>query len=184
MGFDISSLEEDFENFVKNCGTNCSTEAEEALLQELEDDDGFIGTIQKNLLVPNRCGVYLSRMDIKVIGLAFNENVQIRERKRMIRDILRAVTSKEKLIEVFDIIKDAIDQKLEIYNNLVKNFPASKEIFEDKKAKANNFKKLLDKIVEDIDEEVDFVWYLCISRGAYKIASIVPIKILKVYLRV
>ena len=156
MDFNIDSIKEEFENFRNNCGSSCITEQEE--IDEVEEEeDGFIGIVQKYVLAPNRCGVYLSRLDIKAIGLAFGEDVQVRERKRMLRDILKAVTSKEKLEKVFSIIKEAVDTKLEAYEDIVKSFPATKELFEDKFQKAKNFKKVLDNIVEDIDEEVDFV---------------------------
>jgi len=153
----MDSIRKEFEDFRNNCGSACSTEEEEALEEELEDEDGFIGTVQKYLLAPNRCGVYLSRLDIKAIGLAFNENVQVRERKRMLRDILKAVTSKEKLEEIFSVIKEAVDTKVASYNSLVQEFPTSQELFEDKIKKAENFKKVLDTIVQEIDEEVDFI---------------------------
>jgi len=156
MDFNIDSIKEEFENFRNNCGSSCITQ-EENEVEDEQEESGFIGIVQKYLLAPNRCGVYLSRLDIKAIGLAFGEDVQVRERKRMIRDILKAVTSKEKLIKVFSIIKEAVDTKLDAYENIIKTFPKTKELFEDKFKKAENFKKVLDKIVDDIDEEVDFV---------------------------
>ena len=150
MDLDFDKLKDEFEAFSK-CGTSYTSDEEEV---EVEDEGGFIATVQKYLLPPAMCGVYLSRLDIKVIGLKFNEDVQIRERKRMIRDILKAVTTKEDLEEVFSYIKDAVDEKLLAYDEIVKNFPVTSELFEDKKKKAENFKRVLDKIVIDFEEEL------------------------------
>jgi len=145
MQMDINKLQDEFEAFSK-CGVNQSSEEE---IDEVEDEGGFIATVQKYLLPPAKCGVYLSKLDIKVIGLKFDEDVQIRERKRMLRDILKAVTTKEDMQEVFGYIKEAVDEKIKAYDELVEKFPVSKELFEEKEQKADRFKKILDKIVED-----------------------------------
>ena len=150
MQRDINSLQEEFEAFSK-CGVNQSSEEE---IDEVEDEGGFIATVQSYLLPPAKCGVYLSRLDIKVIGLKFDEDVQIRERKRMLRDILKAVTTKEDMEKIFSFIKDSVDEKVDAYDELVQNFPETIELFEDKKQKAQKFKKVLDKIVEDFESEL------------------------------
>jgi len=150
----FDSLRKDFEQMRNNCGTGCVTDEEEV---EFEDEDGFIGTVQNYMLTPQKVGVYFSRLDIKAIGLMFDEDVQVRERKRMLRDILKAVNSKEKMIKIFDIIKEATDAKIEQYDELIESFPKSEELFTDKKQKANNFKKILDKILDDVDEEAEFI---------------------------
>ena len=146
---DFEKLKDEF----TKCSTPYSSEEQEPE-EDYSDDGSFIRTVQKNLLPPEKCGVYLSRLDIKVIGLKFNEDVQIRERKRMIRDILRAITTQEDMREVFGYIKETVDEKLQAYDELVQNFPATKEIFEDKKQKAQKFKRLLDNLVENFDEEI------------------------------
>ncbi len=154
MKFDYEDIRKEFENFKQQCSTPFSSEepAEEEV-DDLEDDSGFMGQVRKLILPPAKCGVYLSRLDIKVIGLKFGEDVQIRERKRMIRDILRAIKSKDELKTFFDILKDEVDSKVKIYDELVEQYPVSKEIFEDKKQKANSFKEKLDKILHEVEEE-------------------------------
>ena len=145
MDINFEDLKKEFDAFAQSsCSTECSEE-------ESVEEEGLIESVQKLMLAPANCGVYFSRLDIKVIGLAFEEDVQIRERKRMLRDILKAVTSKESLSELFEIIKSYTDEKLAFYNELIEKFPASKKIFEDKFEKAENFKKSLDKIVKEFE---------------------------------
>jgi len=147
MNINFDDLKKEFDAFKNSC------ESENCEQEENEEEGGFIEIVQKYMLAPANCGVYFSRLDIKVIGLEFGENVQVRERKRMIRDILKAVTSKEELERVFEIINKNIDQKLEIYNKLIENFPSTKELFEDKFKKAQQFKRKLNDILEEIEEE-------------------------------
>ncbi|WP_281951199.1 hypothetical protein [Nitrosophilus kaiyonis] len=132
---------------------NVKEESCEISCEEPEEEGGFIEIVQKYLLAPAKCGVYLSRLDIKVIGLKFGEDVQIRERRRMLRDILKAVTSKDDLKKLFDIIKESVDEKLTVYKELTENFPSSKDIFENRFEKAQNLKNRLDLILEEIKEE-------------------------------
>ena len=147
MDINFDDLKKEFDAYKNSCTTQtCESE------EEIEEEGGFIETVQKNMLSPAKCGIYFSRLDIKVIGLLFDEDVQIRERKRMLRDILKAVTSKEEMERLFDIIKKSMDEKLAIYSELIENFPSTKEIFETKFNKAQNFKKVLDKILEELEE--------------------------------
>ncbi len=149
MEINFDDLKKEFEDFKK---TNCENECEENI-----EDESFIQSVQKMMLAPANCGVYFSRLDIKVIGLEFDEDVQIRERKRMLRDITRAITSKESLEQFFDIVKKHTDAKLAIYEELTQNFPASKKIFKDKFEKAEKFKKSLDKILNEWEDEQDLL---------------------------
>lgn len=153
MKFDYEDIKKEFENFKEQCNTPFSSEEQEEEVDDLEEDGGFMGEVRKLILPPNKCGVYLSRLDIKVIGLKFGEDVQVRERKRMIRDIMRAITSKEQLENFFNILKDEVDTKTSVYDELVAQYPVSKDIFDDKKQKAKSFKAKLDKIMEEIEEE-------------------------------
>ena len=153
MKFDYEDIRNEFENFKKQCNIPFSSDEQEEESDDLEDDSGFMAQVRKALLPPAKCGVYLSRLDIKVIGLKFGEDVQVRERKRMLRDIMRAITSKEKLELFFNIIKEEVDSKTKIYDELIEQFPISKEIFEDKKEKAQRFKEKLDKILSEVEEE-------------------------------
>ncbi|HIE34882.1 MAG TPA: hypothetical protein EYP79_01625 [Campylobacterales bacterium] len=150
MDINFDDLKKEFDSFKREaCEVDCSD-------QEIEDED-FIQAVQKMMLVPARCGVYFSRLDIKVIGLELEEDVQIRERKRMLRDIMRAIASKELLERFFEIVKKHTDEKLAIYDDLIKSFPTSKKIFDDKFKKAQEFKENLDKILKNFEGVEDII---------------------------
>ncbi|MRI58619.1 MAG: hypothetical protein C6H99_03825 [Epsilonproteobacteria bacterium] len=110
---------------------------------------GFIETIQKYMLAPANCGVYFSRLDIKVIGLLIGEDVQVRERKRMLRDILRSITNQEEFGAFMEAVEETANQKIAVYDELGRHFPHSKEIFDEKKEKFEGFEKILRNIYND-----------------------------------
>jgi len=146
MKIDFEDLKKEFDAFNVSCEDN---ECEEDVSEE-----GFIEIVQKYMLTPAICGVYFSRLDIKVIGLRFGEDVQIRERKRMLRDILKAVVSKKEMERLFDIIKNSADEKRDIYKELVEKFPHTKDIFEENFEKIEKFKNRLDEILKEVSEEI------------------------------
>ena len=149
MEFNFDDLKKDFDALKadkikeESCEIACS--------EDEVEEEGFIETVQKYMLAPARCGIYFSRLDIKVIGLKFGEDVQVRERKRMLRDILRAVTSKEQLAALFDIINETADEKIAVYDELGELFPHSKPIFEEKKKANQKFRKVLEQILADFE---------------------------------
>lgn len=117
-----------------------------------EEEGGFIETIQKHMLAPIKCGVYFSRLDIKVIGLMIDEDVQVRQRKRMLRDILRSITNKKELQAFIDAVNQTANEKIAVYEQLMAMFPSSKELFEPKIEQNKKFRALLEKILEDFEE--------------------------------
>ncbi len=151
MKIDFDELKKEFDALkaAKNlpqeesCQIGCDSE---------EDTTGFIETIQKYMLAPVMCGIYFSRLDIKVIGLMIEEDVQIRERKRMLRDILRSITNKEQMQAFVDATKRVAQEKIDVYDELASTFSHSKPIFETKKQAFNRFCSVLEKIVQDFEE--------------------------------
>ena len=142
----FDDLKKEFENFDEKCLINPKEDEEEEL-----EGDSFIEIIRKDMLTPAICGFYFSRLDIKAASNLFGESVQVRERRRMLRDLLKSILSKDDMEKLFDIFKAQIDHKLSIYKELAENFPASKEIFEENIKKAEKFKRKLDKILNEFD---------------------------------
>ncbi len=116
-----------------------------------DEEGGFIETIQKYMLAPIKCGVYFSRLDIKVIGLMIGEDVQVRQRKRMLRDILRSITNTEEMQAFVDAVNKTADEKIAVYRQLMEMFPHSKDIFTPRIDQNEKFRKVLDKIVKDFE---------------------------------
>ena len=156
MEFNLDDLKKEFDA-LKAVKDFKGEEACEIGCEPTEEGEGFIESVQKYMLAPANCGVYYSRLDIKIIGLMIEEDVQVRERRRMIRDILRSITSKEALANLFAVIEKVGQEKVDIYDQLSQAFPHSKPIFDDKKAKFEQFKRVLAKILEDfeaVEEEI------------------------------
>jgi len=138
--FNFDDLKRDFENFEK-----CSTKIEEDVLQ----GEDYISVLRKEMLSPAKCGAYFSRFDLKAIADIYGESIMVRERKRMLSDILKAVFTKEDMKRLFDIINQTLKHKTDIYRELSDNFPSSKEVFKDFIEKSENFQKTLTKILND-----------------------------------
>ncbi|BCD68420.1 hypothetical protein [Nitratiruptor sp. YY09-18] len=150
MDINFDDLKKDFDALKavkeikeEQCEIACESEAEA---------EGFIESIQKNMLAPVKCGVYFSRLDIKVIGLRMGEDVMVRERKRMLRDILRSITGKESFQAFIDAVDMTAQEKISVYEKLQEIFLRSCEFFEPNIKKYEKFKKLLNAIKEDIEE--------------------------------
>ena len=139
--FDAIKNAQDFKE--EACEIGCDTGEGEEL--------GFIETIQKYMLAPANCGIYFSRLDIKVIGLGIEEDVQVRERKRMLRDILRSITNKDEFEAFVRMVQEIADEKIGVYDELALHFPHSKDIFEEKKKKFDTFMQVLGNIARDFE---------------------------------
>ena len=139
--FNLDDLKNDFENFQK-CSIKESSE------EEIYEGD-YITILKEEMLTPVKCGVYFSRFDLKAIADLYGESIMVRERRRMLTDILKAVFTKEDMKRLFDIINNTIKHKTDIYKELAANFPSSKEIFKDMINKSKNFQNTLSKILKD-----------------------------------
>jgi hypothetical protein len=145
MGFDFEKLKQDFD--AAAAAQPCEVACEPAA-----DEEGFVATMQKYMLAPAKCGVYYSRLDIKVIGLRFGEDVQVRQRAWMLRDILRAVTSKERLEELFGIIREVGEEKIAVYDELAALFPHSEPIFLERKEQFAQFLRVMEEIAKEFED--------------------------------
>ena len=150
MDINFDDLKKEFDAL--KAAKNIHEEACEIGCETQEDSVGFIETIQKYMLAPVMCGIYFSRLDIKVIGLMIDEDVQIRERKRMLRDILRSITNKEQMQAFVNATKKVAQEKINIYDELSQTFTHSKDIFAKKKEAYAKFCSVLEKIVKDFEE--------------------------------
>ncbi len=148
MSDDIKSLREEFDNLRKQnqeCEEGCETDFE-------EDFPDYIIEITTKLLSPNRCGVYISKRDIKEIAAACDEKIAPKQRQRMLTDTLKSVFKIEEMEHLFNTIKSRIDTKLKFYEELSAAFPASKTFFTMHHDKAEKFKSSLDRILAENKE--------------------------------
>ncbi len=148
----IDDLRAEFDKFVQE---RCITEEEkrEKLEEEEEEDNpAFVDELADKLLGPAHSGVYLSRLDIKRVAEAIGESLPIKERKRMIKALMRHTMTKDYLRSAFGEFNKHINGRLAIYQELGGAFPSSKYIFDDLEARAEKTKRMFERMIEDFEE--------------------------------
>ena len=152
---DLSDLRAEFDKFVKD---KCSTEEEGSQNPDAGDEADeeavpqFVDALTAKLLAPAQSGVYLSRLDIKIIAEAINESIPIKERIKMVRALFRHTTTRKYLEDAFAEVDKHIHGRLLIYKELSETFPASKEIFDAHTQKAQKTMKMFQTIIKDFEE--------------------------------
>lgn len=147
----IDDLKAEFDKFVRE---SCVTEEQQRADEEHDDEEApaFVDELAEKLLAPAYSGVYLSRLDIKRVAEAIDESLPIKERKRMIKNLMRHTTSKDFLRSAFGEFNKHINGRLAIYQELSEAFPSSKYVFDEFSEKAEKTKKMFDRIIEDFEE--------------------------------
>jgi len=156
---DINDLRAEFKKFVTD---KCSTDPEEMMSENQNPDGGdevdeepvpqFVDALTSVLLAPAKSGVYLSRLDIKRIAESIDESIPIKERMKMVKALFRHTTTRQYLIDAFEVIDKHINGRILIYKELSETFPASKEIFDVNIAKAQKTMKMFETIITDFEE--------------------------------
>lgn len=148
----LADLKAEFDKFVTD---RCINEEQKQIDEEEngeEEAPAFVDELADKLLGPAHSGVYLSRLDIKRVAEAIDESLPIKERKRMIKSLMRHTTTREFLRNAFGEFSKHINGRLAIYQELGAEFPASKYVFDEFTAKAEKTKKMFDRIIEDFEE--------------------------------
>ena len=148
---DIEDLKKEFEAMAGPC---TMTPEQDRQNEEAEEEDipYYVEELQKKLLSPAISGVYLTRIDLKRIADDLEESLPIKERKPMLRALMRHTTNKDTLQEIFDVMNRYVDGRVMIYNELIESFPASAGFFKDNLEKVEKTKKMFTRIVEDFEE--------------------------------
>ena len=154
---DMDDLRKEFENFnEKNFNGNpafcpdgqCASDEE----ADLKDYPSYTEALYAKLIAPHVSGIYISRWDIKDIALAAGDSMAIHPRKRMFELLMKYATSKENMQAVLDALAAHMEDKINIYTELMTHFPASQEVFEPKIDKARKTMKLFPQIIEEYFE--------------------------------
>ena len=140
-----------FDKFVRE---SCISEEQKQIDAEEDNEEApaFVDELSEKLLGPAHSGVYLSRLDIKRVAEAIDESLPIKERKRMIKSLMRHTTTKEFLRNAFGEFNKHINGRLAIYEELAEAFPSSKYIFDEFTVKAEKTKKMFERIIDDFEE--------------------------------
>lgn len=107
--------------------------------------------IIKLLLVPAKSGIYISKMDIKKIGLDIGVDVPVRERKEMLRDIFYYAKQIEKLPDFLDKLIEYANYRISQYTQIQTDFPASAHIFDEWVEKAKNLIRFIENMKKEIE---------------------------------
>lgn len=147
----LDDLKAEFDKFVRE---SCISEEQKQVDAEEDNEEApaFVDELSEKLLGPAHSGVYLSRLDIKRVAEAIDESLPIKERKRMIKSLMRHTTTKEFLRNAFGEFNKHINGRLAIYQELAEAFPSSKYVFDDFTAKAEKTKKMFERIIDDFEE--------------------------------
>ncbi len=150
---DLNDLRREFEQMAGSCTLNGDQDSRrDEAEDENEDIPNYVEELQKKLLAPAISGVYLTRIDLKRIADDLDESLPIKERKKMLRALMRHTTTKDTLREIFDATNRYINGRVLIYKELAETFPASASIFEDFTKKAEKTQRMFDRIVEDFED--------------------------------
>lgn len=146
---DMSDLRKEFENFKNNpefCADgSCETDEE----TDLKDYPSYTEALYAKLIAPHVSGIYISRWDIKEIALAAGDSMAIHPRKRMFELLMKYATSRENMQAVLDALEAHMKDKIAIYRELMRDFPASQSVFQPKIDKAEKTMKLFPQIIEE-----------------------------------
>ena len=151
---DINDLRNEFAQFnEKNFNGNpafcadgsCDSDEE----TDLKDYPSYTEALYAKLIAPHVSGIYISRWDIKEIALAAGDSMAIHPRKRMFELLMKFATSRENMQSVLDALENHMEQKIDIYTELMTAFPASQELFQPEIDKAHKTMKLFPQIVEE-----------------------------------
>jgi len=119
---------------------------------DLKDYPSHTEALYAKLLAPYVSGIYISRWDIKEIALAAGDSMAIHPRKRMFELLMKYATDKDNMIKVLDALEIHMQDKVRIYEEIVKNYPHSGEVFQSKIDKARKTMKLFPQIIEEYFE--------------------------------
>jgi len=146
---DMEELKKAFENFNINeeACVDGSCESDESV--DLKEYPSYTEALYAKLVSPAVSGIYISRWDIKEIALDAGDSMAIHPRKRMFELLMKYATSKENMQAVLDALQRHMEEKITIYEVLMRDFPASAEVFQPKIEKAKKTIKLFPQIIEE-----------------------------------
>jgi predicted RNase H-like nuclease (RuvC/YqgF family) len=121
-----------------------------AKFENVKEESEF-DRILKILLVPANSGVYISRYDIRKLGMAFQVKIPVKERKEMLRDLFMYAKQMDRLKDLLDTITEFIDYRINQYKELEENYPRIEKLTEKWISKAEKVKSMLANMKKELD---------------------------------
>ncbi|MDD5359402.1 MAG: hypothetical protein PHI79_06025 [Sulfurovaceae bacterium] len=140
-------LKQEFENL--KIGEDFCISGECETNNDLKDYPSYTEALYKLLMAPSLNGVYVTRWDLKEIATLSGESIAISPRKRMFEQLMGYASDKENMQKVLEQFKLYFLEKIDAYEKLSSEFPASKPIFDAFSAKANYTVRNLPNIIKE-----------------------------------
>ncbi len=119
-------------------------------IQNVKEETEF-ERILKILTIPARSGIYISRQEIRSIGLSLGVEIPVKERKFMLKDLFLYAKQFGVLKEFIELLISFTDRKINEYRELQEIYPNSKILFEGWINRAEKLKKFLENMKKEID---------------------------------
>jgi hypothetical protein len=150
----IDDLKAEFDKFVLDkCRIDEMSQDEQLAAEEEEEEiPNYAEAITQTLLAPARCGVNLTRWDVKRIGDEVDASLPIKERKRMYSALFRHIRTKDELEGISHALNKHLDGRVLMYEDLSLKFPSSKPIFDEHLKKIDKVKVMFRRVIEDFEE--------------------------------
>ncbi len=142
---DLNELRSELEA-LQNSVMQGSCDTSECESDEREDYPDYLIAMYKEVMPPNKSGIYFSRWDLKAMAAELDEHFALDVRERMFKNFMKWVATPDDMQLVMDQFKKNIDMKCDLYREYIERFPSTKPIFDVKIKKAENTKKYLDKV--------------------------------------
>jgi hypothetical protein len=150
---EFDSFREEFNQLMEKSG--CSTDGCEEEEQSGEEEfPDYIIELKTKMLRPEKCGIYFSKHDIRNIAKECGESISLKQRDRMMNDLLKSIFDLEEMERVFDVIKGYIDLRITYYDELSETFDKSAPFFDKYRPKALALKDSLDRILKESNGQV------------------------------
>ncbi len=119
-------------------------------IQNVKEETEF-ERILKILTIPARSGIYISRQEIRSIGLSLGVEIPVKERKFMLKDLFLYAKQFGVLKEFIELLISFTDKKINEYRELQDIYPNSKSLFDGWINRAEKLKRFLENMKKEID---------------------------------
>jgi len=143
----MDDLRKEFDEWMSRSKDDCcDTNQEEEPEEEFPD---YVIELTTVMLVPKRCGIYFSKRDLRRVGLENDISISLKQRIRMLTDLLKSIFDVEEMKKMFASFYDIIDERIAIYEELSNASESAKDHFQTHIKKAKALKDRLDRIIKD-----------------------------------
>jgi len=108
----------------------------------------IVDEMQDEILAPFNSGVYFSKYDLLGIADSFGAAKRMNDRKKILKEIFRYVDTNEDLKRLLGLFVAKIDQDLEMFGAIEKNYKYSEDVTGEWRQKADALKAKFSGMME------------------------------------